>query len=98
MTVVDQGRSALGYEAFRWTSSGGVADARVFLGFVAPVPLRSPVAEEALRGRAPDAAAAAAAGKAAIAGATPLPGNAHKVRHLEVAVKRAVLRAAARGR
>jgi len=79
-------------------AEGKVQDARVFLGFVAPVPLRSKAAEEALKGKAPDEAAAAAAGKAAAKGATPLPGNAHKVRHLEVAVKRAVLKAAARGR
>ena len=92
-------------QSFDWASAaaavsltmegGKVADARVFLGFVAPVPLRSKAAEEVLKGKSP-AAAAEAAGKAAAKGATPLPGNAHKVRHLEVAVKRAVLRAASR--
>jgi xanthine dehydrogenase YagS FAD-binding subunit len=95
-------------QSFDWASAsaavalklagGKVEDARVFLGFVAPIPLRSKAAEDALRGKTPDEAAAAAAGKAATRGATPLPGNAHKVRHLEIAVRRAVLRAAARGR
>jgi xanthine dehydrogenase YagS FAD-binding subunit len=92
-------------QSFDWASAsaavalamegGKVADARVYLGFVAPVPLRSKAAEEAIKGKEP-AAAAEAAGRAAAKGATPLPGNAYKVRHVEVAVKRAVLRAASR--
>ena len=39
---------------------------------------------------------AAAAGEAAVAGATPLSGNKHKVRLASVAVKRAILAAAGR--
>lgn len=77
---------------------GKVAGARVALGAVAPVPLLSEGAAKALLGKVPDERAAAAAAEAAVAGATPLRDNGHKVQHLRVCVKRAVLRAAARGR
>jgi xanthine dehydrogenase YagS FAD-binding subunit len=77
---------------------GKVASARLVLGAAAPVPWRATAAEGLLAGRVPDDAAARAAGAAAVRGATPLPGNGHKVRLLEVAVRRAILAAAARGR
>ena len=93
-------------QSFDWASAaaavslkmegGTITDARVFLGFVAPVPLRSRLAEEVLRGKEFTGTVAAVAGQAAARSATPLQGNRHKVRHLEVAVKRAVLRAASR--
>jgi len=95
-------------QSFDWASAsaavalvledGKVASARVALGHVAPVPLLSEGAAQALAGRAPDEAAAAAAADAAVKGATPLRDNAHKVAHLRACVRRAVLAAAARGR
>ncbi|MCK6480474.1 MAG: FAD binding domain-containing protein [Planctomycetes bacterium] len=77
---------------------GKVARARVALGAAAPVPLLSEAAAAALAGKAPGAKAAEAAAEAAVAGATPLRDNAHRVQHLRVCVKRAVLLAAGRGR
>jgi xanthine dehydrogenase YagS FAD-binding subunit len=95
-------------QSFDWASAsaavvlemegGKVKSARVALGAVAPVPLLSEGAAAALVGRVPDEAAARAAAAAAVRGATPLRDNGHKVRHLEVCVRRAVLKAAARGR
>ncbi len=69
---------------------GKIADARVVLGHVAPIPWRSSEAEAALKGQAPGEAAGAAAGKAAVAAATPLSGNKAKVQLASIAVKRAV--------
>jgi xanthine dehydrogenase YagS FAD-binding subunit len=68
--------------------------ARVCLGAVAPIPWRSKPAEEALAGKAVDAAAAVRAADAAVAAAKPLPGNAYKVQTARAAVRRAVLMAA----
>lgn len=73
---------------------GRIRGARVVLGHVAPVPWVAEAAAAALEGAAPDEAAAARAGEAAVAGAKPLSGNAYKVQLARVAVKRAVLRAA----
>jgi xanthine dehydrogenase YagS FAD-binding subunit len=81
----------------RLDSTGKVADARIALGAVSPIPRRATAAEKALVGRKPDAAAAEAAAKAATEGATPLRDNGHKVRLVRAVVKRAVLRAAERG-
>ena len=78
-------------------ADGSGTDARVWLGSVAPTPIRAVAAEKALAGPGPiGEAAAIAAGDGAVVGATPLPGSAYKVDLLRVAVKRAVL--AARGR
>jgi xanthine dehydrogenase YagS FAD-binding subunit len=95
-------------QSFDWASAsaavalemegGKVKSARVALGAVAPIPLLSEAAAKALVGRAPDEAAAKAAGEAAVQGATPLRDNGHKVQHLRICVQRAVLKAAARGR
>jgi len=60
-------------------SGGKVGSARVVLSGVAPVPWRSAEAEEALVGGSLDAATAAAAGEAAVKGASPLEKNAYKV-------------------
>jgi xanthine dehydrogenase YagS FAD-binding subunit len=94
-------------QSFDWASAsaavalrmegGKVTAARVALGAVAPVPLLSEAAAAALVGRVPDEKAAEAAAEAAVKGATPLRDNGHKVQHLRVCVKRAVLKAAARG-
>jgi xanthine dehydrogenase YagS FAD-binding subunit len=76
--------------------SGGesaVKTARVWLGAVAPYPMRSEVAEKALVGKPFSEAQAAAAGEAAARGATPLPGSAYKVHLVKVAVRRALLAA-----
>jgi xanthine dehydrogenase YagS FAD-binding subunit len=71
-----------------------VKSARIVMGHVAPIPWRSPEAERALAGKSVSEQSAAAAGKAAVAAATPLSRNKHKVRLAEIAVKRAILRAA----
>ena len=69
---------------------GKVADARVVLGHVAPIPWRSSEAETALQGQAVSDGAAEAAGKAAVSSATPLSQNKAKVQLASVAVRRAV--------
>jgi xanthine dehydrogenase YagS FAD-binding subunit len=69
---------------------GKVADARVVLGHVAPIPWRSSEAETALQGKAVNAGTAEAAGKAAVSSATPLSQNKAKVQLASVAVRRAV--------
>jgi xanthine dehydrogenase YagS FAD-binding subunit len=75
---------------------GKVASARIVLGQVAPVPWRAPAAEELLRGKAVDAALAAAAGEAAVREARPLSRNRYKVQLARIAVKRALLAATGR--
>jgi xanthine dehydrogenase YagS FAD-binding subunit len=69
-------------------------NAEIVLGHVAPVPWRVPKAAEVLAGRVPDEALATRAADAAAEGATPLSGNAYKVRLVKTAVKRAILAAA----
>jgi xanthine dehydrogenase YagS FAD-binding subunit len=71
-----------------------IRDARVVLGSVAPAPLRAAAAEKALIGSQVTDAAAAEAGRAATAGATPLTHNAYKVKLLAELVRRTVLKAA----
>ena len=68
-----------------------VKSAKVVLGHVAPTPVEAAGAERALVGKTITAATAEAAGKAAVAGAKPLSGNAYKVTLAKVAVKRALL-------
>jgi xanthine dehydrogenase YagS FAD-binding subunit len=75
-------------------NGGTVESARVVLGHVAPTPWRSPEAERALAGKSVSEETAMAAAKAAVAAATPLSRNKHKVQLASVAVKRAILRAA----
>ena len=75
-------------------SGGAVESARVVLGHVAPTPWRSSEAERALTGKAVSEDAAMQAGKAAVAAATPLSRNKHKVQLASVAVKRAIMRVA----
>jgi xanthine dehydrogenase YagS FAD-binding subunit len=71
-----------------------IDSANVVLGHVAPTPWRASAAENALKGKEINEATAEAAGKAATEGAKPLSNNAYKVRLVQTAVKRAVLRAA----
>jgi len=58
---------------------GSIAEARLVLGGVAPIPWRCHDAEGALVGRRIDAEACAVAGEAALRGAEPLEHNAYKV-------------------
>jgi len=67
-----------------------VRSASIWLGSVAPAPHRAAAAEAALAGRPLDEASMRAAARAAAEGATPLPGNAYKVRLVEVATARAL--------
>lgn len=70
-----------------------VSTARVVLGSVAPVPLRSEAAEQALAGKTITIETAEAAAAAAVADAKPLSMNAYKVTLTRVAIKRALLAA-----
>ena len=71
-----------------------VASAKVVLGHVGPKPVDCADAAKAITGKAITADTAEAAGKAAVASATPLSQNAYKVSLARVAVKRALLEAA----
>lgn len=72
-----------------------VRRARVVLGHVAPIPWRVDV-NEVLYGQPVTEATAEAASKLAVAGATPLPHNQHKVELARIATKRALLKAIGR--
>ncbi len=75
-------------------SAGIVNTARIVLGQVAPIPWISTEAERALIGNPVTEQTARRAGQAAVAGAMPLSENEYKIQLAEVAVRRAVLRAA----
>jgi xanthine dehydrogenase YagS FAD-binding subunit len=70
-----------------------IHQANVVLGAVAPIPWRSPEAEQALGGAVLDRAHASSAAEAALKNARPLPHNAYKVAIARALVRRAVLRA-----
>ena len=70
---------------------GTVAEARVVLAGVAPVPWRSSAAERALTGRRPDVTTARRVAEAAVVGAEPLSGNGYKVALVRGIVEEAVL-------
>ena len=74
---------------------GLVTSAAIAVGGVAPVPLRLPAAEAALRGQPPTAEAFAAAGTAATEGANPLPQTGFKLALLAGTVAETLQRAAA---
>jgi len=67
---------------------GVVRQVRIILGAVAPVPLRSTAAEQALIGKHLDDATVEAAARAAVAGATPLSENDYKVELLKILLSR----------
>jgi xanthine dehydrogenase YagS FAD-binding subunit len=67
---------------------GIVREARIVLGAVAPVPLRSAPAEQALAGGRLDDARVEAAANAAVAKARPLAENGYKVELLEALLRR----------
>jgi xanthine dehydrogenase YagS FAD-binding subunit len=71
-----------------------VREARIVMGHVAPIPWVSEEAARQIIGKFVDHAVAEAAGKAAVAQATPLAHNGYKVQLARVAVKRAILLAA----
>ncbi len=66
----------------------------IVLGHVAPIPWVAAEAGKMLAGKTISEATAEEIGKAAVAGAKPLSGNAYKVKLASVAVKRALLTAA----
>lgn len=72
-----------------------VKAAHITLGHVAPVPWAADEAAQSLVGKTISEDAAAAAGKLAVAGAHALSRNAYKIQLASVAVKRALLQAAA---
>jgi xanthine dehydrogenase YagS FAD-binding subunit len=74
--------------------AGTAHDVRIVLGSAAPVPLRSQSAEAVVEGQRIDGALAAAAGRAATEGATPLSQNAYKVPLVAAMVRRTLLAAA----
>ena len=73
---------------------GIVRAARIVLGHVAPTPWLSHEAAAAIVGQPVNEETAAAAGAAAVVSASPLSNNDYKVQLAQVAVKRAILRAA----
>lgn len=72
--------------------AGRIADARVVLGGVAPIPWRSPAAERVLIGNAPGAALFDRAAAAALADAAPLHHNGYKVPLAQSLIRRALSR------
>lgn len=84
---------ALASVALEWNGER-VASARVVLGAVAPVPLRSEAAEKSITGKPVTLETASAAADAAIENARPLSMNAYKVTLTKTVVKRALLAAA----
>ena len=73
---------------------GVVQQAKVVLGQVAPIPWIAPYAARALYGKPLTESSAQQAGLEALSSATPLSQNEYKVQLAEVAVRRAILRAA----
>jgi len=81
--------------AVAWRDDGGTArDVRIVVGSAAPVPFRSKKAEALVEGKRIDAALAAAAGKAAVEGATPLAQNTYKITIISAMVRRTLLASA----
>jgi xanthine dehydrogenase YagS FAD-binding subunit len=70
---------------------GVVREARLVLGAVAPIPWRSPRAEQALVGKPLNEETARAAGRAAIVGAAPLADNGYKVGLVQTLLRRTLL-------
>lgn len=73
------------------TSSGTCTSARIALGGVAPTPLRSTAAENAIIGAPLNSTTAAAAATAAVSNAQPLQYNGYKVPMLKTLLTRALL-------
>ncbi len=65
-------------------------ETRLFLGAVAPTPIRAVAAEETLKGKVLDAATVEEAARAALAGASPLSMNAYKIEVTKALIKKAI--------
>lgn len=74
-------------------SGDSVSSAKIVLGHVGPLPIRSKAAEAAIAGKSVTDETAAAAGAAAVADAKPAGLNGYKVTLAQVAIKRALLAA-----
>jgi CO/xanthine dehydrogenase FAD-binding subunit len=72
-------------------SSDTIEDVRIFLGSVAPKPIRATQAENFLKGKKITPDVAKKAGEESVQGATPLSKNAYKVKLSKVVVKRTLL-------
>ena len=70
---------------------GRCLKARVFLGGVAPTPLRAEGTEQVIEGKPLAAGAVDDAARASVAGAKPLSGNAYKIEIVKSLVKRVLL-------
>jgi xanthine dehydrogenase YagS FAD-binding subunit len=70
--------------------AGRIADARIVLGGVAPIPWRADTAEQILIGAEPSATVIDAAAEAAIAGAALLANNGYKIPLAKALVRRAL--------
>lgn len=77
------------------TRNGRVADTRIVLGGVAPIPWRVPKAEARLKGKATGAATLDAVADAALEGALALAQNGYKIPLTKALVRRAIRQAAA---
>jgi xanthine dehydrogenase YagS FAD-binding subunit len=75
--------------------SGEIADARIALGGVAPIPIRATAAESLVISERPSAARFAQAAERALAEAAPLPKNGYKVELAKTLIRRALSTAAA---
>ena len=85
----------LGEVAVAFRDDGGIArNVRIVVGAAAPVPFRAKKAEALVEGERIDGALAAAAGQAALDGATPLAQNGYRLPILAACVRRALLGAA----
>ena len=72
-----------------------MADARIVLGAVAPIPLRATAAEEFINGKEITEELAGQAAEIALRGAVPLSKNEYKVQIARSLVKNSLLNAAA---
>jgi xanthine dehydrogenase YagS FAD-binding subunit len=71
--------------------NGVCEDARIALGAVAPKPFRAVDAEQRIKGRVVNEAAAEAAAEASVKQALPLSKNSYKIKIVKALVKRAIL-------
>jgi len=79
--------------AVQLRANKSIAQARVVLGGVAPIPWRAPQAEQFLIGKTLSADVLAEAGRLALQGAQPLEKNAYKVPLTQTLVRRALTKA-----
>src|SRR5256884_3520646 len=79
--------------AVQLRASKSIAQARVVLGGVAPIPWRAPQAEQFLAGKMPSPDVLAEAARLALQGAQPLEKNAYKVPLAQTLVRRALAKA-----